>query len=367
MRGTSCGLSHGGASWLGHVTRERKVTHVIGKYPRQAGAGPQAARPHHLRGRDRRRARSRRSCRSSSACWAISRATRPQPLKPLKDRKFIQIDRDNFNDVMATHDARPEPPGREHAQGRRQRDGRAAQVQRRWRTSSRAKVVEQVEPLRKLLETRDKLRDLLTKVDRSDDLESLLEQVLQEHREAEEAGRPSWASSAPRSHRREVSHECRRTSQAAAAGRRDRRRQPRRACSTRSSTRTKQTERPRAEDLISTLTDEALKGTVTWDKNVTQTHQGTASQAIDAGAVEAARRHHAPPRLPEAGRDLARPALPGHEQRDQRHAQDQGAERLQDATCSRTWTRRSSSTRARSSRRSTRTSSARPAASRTAR
>ena len=35
-----------------------------------------------------------------------------------------------------------------------------------------AKVVEQVEPLRKLLETRDKLRDLLTKVDRSDDLES---------------------------------------------------------------------------------------------------------------------------------------------------------------------------------------------------
>src|SRR5436305_12998194 len=24
-----------------------------------------------------------------------------EPLKPLKDRKFIQIDRDNFNDVMA--------------------------------------------------------------------------------------------------------------------------------------------------------------------------------------------------------------------------------------------------------------------------
>ena len=42
-----------------------------------------------------------RSCRSSSACWATSPASRPQPLKPLKDRKFIQIDRDNFNDVMA--------------------------------------------------------------------------------------------------------------------------------------------------------------------------------------------------------------------------------------------------------------------------
>ena len=41
-----------------------------------------------------------------------------------------------------------------------------------------ANVVKQVEPLKKLLETRDKLRDLLTKVDRSEDLENVLEQVL---------------------------------------------------------------------------------------------------------------------------------------------------------------------------------------------
>src|SRR5919202_2514363 len=34
---------------------------------------------------------------------------------------------------------------------------------------------------------------------------------------------------------------------------------------------TKQTERSRAEDLLRTLTEEALKGTVTWSKNVTQT------------------------------------------------------------------------------------------------
>jgi len=40
-------------------------------------------------------------------------------------------------------------------------------------------VVKQVEPLRKLLETRDKLRDLLTKIDRSEDLENILERVLQ--------------------------------------------------------------------------------------------------------------------------------------------------------------------------------------------
>jgi type VI secretion system protein ImpB len=40
------------------------------------------------------------------------------------------------------------------------------------------KIVEKVEPLKKLMETRNKLRDLLTKADRSDKLESILESVL---------------------------------------------------------------------------------------------------------------------------------------------------------------------------------------------
>ncbi|MGA2256058.1 MAG: hypothetical protein ABSG53_15535, partial [Thermoguttaceae bacterium] len=34
---------------------------------------------------------------------------------------------------------------------------------------------------------------------------------------------------------------------------------------------TKQTERDRAQDLIKTLTEEALKGTLTWSKDVTRT------------------------------------------------------------------------------------------------
>src|SRR5262245_36003414 len=43
---------------------------------------------------------------------------------------------------------------------------------------------------------------------------------------------------------------------------------------------TKQTERSRAEDLIRTLTEEALKGTVTWNRNLTQTLRA-GMQAID--------------------------------------------------------------------------------------
>ena len=37
-----------------------------------------------------------------------------------------------------------------------------------------------MKPLRKLMETRNKLRDLMTKVDRSEELEGLLEDVLQD-------------------------------------------------------------------------------------------------------------------------------------------------------------------------------------------
>ena len=42
-----------------------------------------------------------------------------------------------------------------------------------------ARVVEQVPALKSLLETRNKLRDLMSKADRSDELEGLLEKVLQ--------------------------------------------------------------------------------------------------------------------------------------------------------------------------------------------
>ena len=101
-----------------------------------------------------------------------------EPLKPMKDRKFIQIDRDNFNEVMA----RMTPGLNLRADNTLKGDGSEIAVQLKFKSMDDfepANVVKQVEPLRKLLETRDKLRDLLTKVDRSEDLESLLEQVLE--------------------------------------------------------------------------------------------------------------------------------------------------------------------------------------------
>jgi len=100
------------------------------------------------------------------------------PLKPLKDRKFIQIDRDNFNDIMA----RMTPGANFKVENTLKGDGSEMAVQLKFNSIEDfepARVVEQVEPLKKLLATRNKLRDLLSKVDRSEDLEGLLDRVLQ--------------------------------------------------------------------------------------------------------------------------------------------------------------------------------------------
>ena len=101
------------------------------------------------------------------------------PLKPLKDRKFVQIDRDNFNDIMA----RMTPGLQMKVDNTLEGDGSQMSVDLKFSSMDDfepAKVVEQVEPLKKLMDTRNKLRDLMTKVDRSEELETLLEDVLQD-------------------------------------------------------------------------------------------------------------------------------------------------------------------------------------------
>jgi len=100
------------------------------------------------------------------------------PLKPLRDRKFVQIDRDNFNDIMA----RMTPGVNMKVENTLKGDGSEMAVNLKFNSIDDfepGKIMQQVEPLRKMQETRDRLRDLLTKVDRSEDLEALLDKVLQ--------------------------------------------------------------------------------------------------------------------------------------------------------------------------------------------
>jgi type VI secretion system protein ImpB len=102
-----------------------------------------------------------------------------EPLKPLAERKFVQIDRDNFNDVMA----RIQPGLNIKVDNTLAGDGSQMAVNLKFNSLDDfdpAKVAEQVPALKAMLETRAKLRDLMSKVDRSDELEGLLEQVLQD-------------------------------------------------------------------------------------------------------------------------------------------------------------------------------------------
>jgi len=100
-----------------------------------------------------------------------------QPLRPLNERKFIQIDRDNFNEVMG----RMTPGLNLRVDNKLTDDGTQMAVSLKFDSLEDfepARVAEQVPALKALLETRSKLRDLMSKVDRSEQLESLLEQIL---------------------------------------------------------------------------------------------------------------------------------------------------------------------------------------------
>ena len=101
-----------------------------------------------------------------------------EALRPLKDRKFVQIDRDNFNDVMG----RIAPELNFKTKNTLANDGTEFAVNLKFKSMDDfdpARVAEQVPALKSLIETRNKLRDLMSKVDRSEALEGLLEQVLQ--------------------------------------------------------------------------------------------------------------------------------------------------------------------------------------------
>ena len=113
-----------------------------------------------------------------------------EPLKPLRDRKFIQIDRDNFNEILQRLTPGVNVRVKNTLAGDSENGaGSELGVQLKFNSIDDfepGKIVEQVEPLKKLLDARNRLRDLLTKVDRSEDLEIILEGVLQNEDQMQE-------------------------------------------------------------------------------------------------------------------------------------------------------------------------------------
>lgn len=98
-------------------------------------------------------------------------------LKPLRDRKFVNIDRDNINEVLKSM-----TPGLSlEVENTLAGDGSMMKVNLQFESMqdfSPGNVAKQITPLKKLLDIRNQLKDLSTKMGVSTDLEKTLEEVL---------------------------------------------------------------------------------------------------------------------------------------------------------------------------------------------
>ena len=100
-----------------------------------------------------------------------------QALPPMKDRKFVAIDRDNINDVMA----KQAPRLAMKVQNRLTDDNTKLAVELNFKNMDDfepARVAEQVPAMKELLDMRHRLTQLMTKMEGNDKLEQLLGDVL---------------------------------------------------------------------------------------------------------------------------------------------------------------------------------------------
>ena len=111
-----------------------------------------------------------------------------EPLPKLKDRKFVEIDRDNFNTVLAGM----KPRLAYKVDNKLTDDDSKIGVELRFKSLEDfhpERVAEQVTPVRKLVEARKKLSDLLSKLDGNDKLEELLKEVINSTESLEKLGK----------------------------------------------------------------------------------------------------------------------------------------------------------------------------------
>ena len=104
---------------------------------------------------------------------------RKEPLDKLKERKFVQIDKDNFDDVMKGM----EPRLMLQVENRLKNDESRMAVElnfEKLEDFEPSRIVAQVHPLQQLLAIRQKLSDLRNKVIGNDKLEEILDDVVRD-------------------------------------------------------------------------------------------------------------------------------------------------------------------------------------------
>lgn len=110
-----------------------------------------------------------------------------QPLPKLKDRKFVNVDLDNFDEVMDGM----APRASYRVKNKLSEDGGEFAVNLAFKKMEDFRpesVVQQVEPLRKLLDARTKLSDLRNKLAGNEKLEDVLAEVLNNTEQLKQLG-----------------------------------------------------------------------------------------------------------------------------------------------------------------------------------
>jgi type VI secretion system protein ImpB len=100
-----------------------------------------------------------------------------EPLPPVRDRKFVEIDRDNFDAVLKGM----KPRLAYRVDNKLANDDSKLGVELRFNDMQDfepEQVVNQVEPLKKLAEARKKLSDLMAKMDGNDRLVELMDEII---------------------------------------------------------------------------------------------------------------------------------------------------------------------------------------------
>ncbi len=111
-----------------------------------------------------------------------------KPLPKLKERKFVEIDRDNFNNVLKGM----EPRVAYRVDNKLTEADAQVAVELRFESMDDfhpERVAEQVGPIRKLVEARKRLSEMLNKLDGNDKLDELLQDIISSTDSLEKLGK----------------------------------------------------------------------------------------------------------------------------------------------------------------------------------
>lgn len=110
-----------------------------------------------------------------------------EPLPKLKERKFVEIDRDNFDEVLKG----VAPRLAIRVENKLKNDGTQMGMELNFsklEDFEPQNVVNQVEPLKRLLEVRTRLSDLKNKISGNDKFEELLDEIMRDTEKLKKIG-----------------------------------------------------------------------------------------------------------------------------------------------------------------------------------